>query len=782
MPSKEPTTSTVQATDPPDERPRPKPFSIIKRGSMSAQGPASKLAAVSGVLRAKSDAGLGVAYETDEPWSDEVSDDQIRALILREALARSILKTLGHRTMGRGGPTIHCGAVLGVAEEGHVLKLAIDEFNDTHAFHSVVRQWLEQVLGRAYAPLALGLQDGLDAESEPPERVKGLDYIQVIPRNILEIKEDKNIDSPTYRQITHYKVKTSAGDKLVPAGRFIHWKNPSIEMNHQGESIFLCSYNHFRWKARMDESMAQTMRTQARAYPDLGYPPGTDDDIVTAAKEELEEFDTFSAAVHENTWVFNLKSTDKSLNPEPYYDAMLTNITLTVGGKVIALGVSGGELSTSETNERLIEGIAEDLQTNFIGPGAYRATYDRLIELGIFPEGKYWLEWPAVRTTSDMDRAEMRLKDSQAFSATMTGVEAGKRALLELGEGEGGGLVMVDPTSKIEIKVPGLNAKAPALNKAAAQYELAEEDLTFDERRELHDKLYAEWRGMTNIVRNQGTAMWNRHFDEFQASLEAEMLAAWREHMDPGEPGIHAGAGMYGINRAAQQMRESGIALTPTGASGLYVARKPATYSVDDAASFLEQLNMWNPKTSNFEADAEALVNNAYITNYGETQVLMGSMPVDPDDIPLDVQGIRKMRMTGMEYAKDTILKGKLQARLAMEDGLAGQETYRQISDRVAEALGGQPGDFKNTVQKLVHETSCEARWDSMEKMGEVKGVYITAGDSNVRDEHAALDGMVMTRFESMRYLREFGCRCDVIPQSPYQRAVANLKERGLAA
>jgi len=721
---------------PEPERRRP---AIIKHGMYGGNAAAKNAA-----LQLPSFTGKDPDYTDDDLWTSKIEDKDIVVLLRRNGLARSISEAWP-RSVGGKPPAI-------MDDVKGKLAAEIDSILTPLDFWGVHQSWYRQKRDRATALLALGWQDGMardDLEFPTADILPGIDYIHVITRDqIFDIVEDRDPRSETYGTVTHYilNVPKSVGDgfeqKRVHASRFLRWTHPSPDNNKWGMSQFLPFYNDLRGLSRMMDAMYQTVRRTASKVIYVTHPENvTDDALLDEVEEQLKNIDTDSVLILRGGFVPNAISTADTLDPSPYFEAVIDLIAASgLGNRVILMGSNAGQLEGSEVNERQFALRVADEQENVYGAKA-REFIDLLRAKGIIKSpGNYWLEFPPIRQLDEKELAEMGLKDSQKFSTTILALkQAMPEAQFSLAVDDDG--IVKLTTEDLEIPVPGLNARKRA-HAPAAGVNASYPKLSPDEKK----KMYDEWELKSADIEADLLESFNTHYGAFRKDFQARLKDAWGRHIGPADVGTNA-----------------------------------VRYAQNDEVDLVKEMGGDIP-TAALEAEVAASVEAGYHKGMTDTEVLMQWELTEAAALEGD-PALRALQSRGGEMARGTLMEGNRRGLRAIREGFEARESYAQMADRVGKALGKPVKDFPNTTQKIAHTAMAEGRWETLERHGHEYGVWLSAGDDGVRTLETApashrIDGTRMTRAESMHphYLSAYGCRCTLIPESPYQRALERMR------
>jgi len=670
---------------------------------------------------------------TGSPWQATVTIDEINFMIRRDELA--------YRTAMKW-PAAVFNKWLKIHADGEDLEKKIEGLFDRLDVQSIFKRayLLSKVQG--YCLIALGWEDLAGNATEGPIGVKDIAYIHAIPRSsVREIHQDKDPMSETYGQITHYTLaipkEDTTEDIKFPASRFLHWANMFIDDNPEGVSMFEPLYDKFGIKKNLDFAMGQVPYQLARPLPILGIPDDADEEEVDDAEESWKDISNRSYYCFPQAYKPELLATNIALNPEPYADYVLSTIAAaSTGSKVALLGTEAGAVTGSEVNMQEWYGAVADEQANYVEP-VLKAFVKACQFYGVLPKGEFWFEWHSLWEMDEQEKADIALKNAQALQATASALVLLRQVNIEPVFQEGEMFFSVQGSSD-RIQLPAANALIKGHSSGAAARSKANVLAPYLPPAE-KAKIHKLWELKTTDIEN-------RFADKFQTwanIMQKEFMEALRTSYD-------------------RDIGDAGV--------------DPSKPAINEEADLYEEMDEWLPKSlRKFKADLISFLEESYATGSEQTLERLGlqASAFRLEDTP----AIKVIRAEGSRIAKNTYLDMHKAAMIQIAEGLKAGESYAQLNDRVAGAFKDYNKGIPNTVQKFTHQVASEARWDTMEKHGRDKAVFSTSLDGNVRDDHAALEGQIMTREEAIPYLSEFGCRCTTIPVSAWDEAVKEFNK-----
>lgn len=754
------------------------------------------------------------------PFEQQITLDDIRYLIRRDELA--------YRTLMRW-----TGAVfnrwLTYTSDNPERQKKVEEIYANLNVKGVFKRGYMLSKADGYALVALGWIEANPDATKEPQTVSGIDYLHAIPSTAITlIHTDLDPLSDSYGEITAYTIKqprgskdqTSEGqptDKVFPASRFLHWRNDFIDDDPKGISIFETLYDKFTVKKNMDYAIGEVMMSSAKPFPILTLPDDADDDEMNAADKELDNIDIKSHFIKPTGYELKFEGPTNVLNPKPYTDYMLQTLAAgSLGSKVALLGAEAGALTGSEVNIGEWYVSVADEQKNVVEPMLHEFN-KRLESFGIIPPGKDKFEWAALYEMDDKEKGAIEASKAQALAAiasTVSLMQAAGWRLFNVEEhlywvkGDivikfkaGADLLEAAPDVKPppEVKPPApappasappapgappgappappqappappgppqppgqQQAQAPAAAgpvdvKAHTRTLPAIAQQSIENRRPLlndavHAQLYGEWYEKTEALESAFGDAWRNLTTVLEAQILADLKKAWEKH-----------AGPVGHTPPAGKASASGA---------------NANTAVPDFAAVLQEMGSWKPTGwTSFQKAFDAFVRSAYDSGAESTAQNIGEQ-FDISKLR-DTNTIKLIQASSETLGKNTYLDTHKDAMMEIAEGLKNGESYAQINDRIAKKFTEFGDGIPATVQKVVHEAASQARWDTMKELDVDKGVFTTARDDRVRPEHAAMEGMVVTRDEAMPYLSDYGCRCTIVPLSIYDQWVAEAQASG---
>lgn len=700
----------------------------------------------------------------ESPFQETVSTEDILYLVRRDELA--------YRTIMRWSGAVFNKWMV-YKSDNEARQKRVRELYDKLEVKKIFKRayMLSRVHG--YALVALGFVESMPNELLPPQNVQDIDYIHAIPRTaIQEIKQALDPTKENYGEIENYVIKrpkgTSTEEVTIPAARFQHWRNDFIDDDPKGISLFEPLFDKFTVKKNLDYALGEVPYSMAKPFPTLLMPTDADDEEIIAVDAEMKQLSVKSHFILPNDYDLKFKGPEGTLNPKPYSDYMLTTLAAgSLGSKVALLGTEAGAVTGSEVNIDEWYLTVSDEQTNVVEPKL--RDFNRILtEFQIIPEGNDTFEWAPLKELDDQAEADIESKRGQALLSTASAIQILNSIGFKV-KVDDDGLVFTSPdgeemalgalNSMVQVrkpaKAPGTTTPSVVKSRARPQKQrqtpkpAPAASSSMGTRRPLlpdhiHKQMYQKWMEKTNDIENRFGDQYQTIVTLMQNDFMGALKAAWVKVIGPVEVDPGKGA-------------------------------TPAASARPDPTAIYDMLSEWMPKGfETYRAAFFKFLDQAYEAGAEQT---LGLMDLDPTVFRLeDSNAIKFIRVAGDRIARDTYLENHKGAMTEIMEGLKNGESYAQINDRIAGKFGEFSDGIPNTVQKVVHEAASEARWETMQKHGADRGVFSTARDDVVRPEHRALEGLVMTRDESMPYLADWGCRCTTIPLTVYDEYVAQAE------
>jgi hypothetical protein len=283
----------------------------------------------------------------------------------------------------------------------------------------------ERVFG--WAIIALTYVDyGADISRpvESPRQIRDLIPYSTLNFAVQSSDEDKDPESPRFGLPVLYTVRRgSRGTQTkLHYTRVIHFATRLLEHPYKGMSALEPIYDPLTVLRNMIWGMGQTLVRYGSGFPDItveGAKAGDLDKL--EASQQFRSLQARTYFVHSDKSTLEFKgAASRALNPEPYYMAIMENISAGCGIPLALLrGVNAGQLTGSEVNERQYFKLVSDAQSRY--ERGIRELIDKLIECGQIRfkwnvNRGYRIHWLGGFEMNEKDKADVELRLAQARS------------------------------------------------------------------------------------------------------------------------------------------------------------------------------------------------------------------------------------------------------------------------------------------------------------------------------------------------------------------------------
>lgn len=671
------------------------------------------------------------------PWKATVTREDILYILQRdEVMAKFMEKWAG----------AVCNKWYKIGADSDALKAKMEELQTRVGLQAHCKKGFLLAKTDGYCLMGLGWIETTAGPEEEPTGVSDIDYIQIIQKSLVsEIILGTDPMKKDYGEIISYRIKCVEGEseteKIIPAKRYIHWVNPFVDNRPEGISIFIPLYDALTSKKNLQFALQETALQQAKMMPSLTMPEDADQPEVDQAETYFKDWNVRSYFLLPNGYEMKLHATNAALNPQYYVEYFMTLLAAgTTGSKPALFGTEAGAVTGADVNTEEWYSFVSSEQQHFVEP-IVRDFFKRCQAFGLLPAGNFWFEWEPLYEMDEKELSEIEYRRSQALFNTANAIVLLKNAGLDMTVEEG---EITFSQAGQKLALPGLNSARP--KALPARNQLVRGYLRPATRKKLLDK----WQVKSQAIENEMSNSLRAFHVSFQNQFLALLRKLWEQEIGP-------------------------IDIDPSKAA-------PATSAKvqGDIAAFFQGLDDW--EASDYEAfrkDFVKWLKNGYSSAASQSLEAMGMS--GPTFKLEDINVIRQIEAEGLRAAKDSYLEEQREALEEIAQGLKAGESYSRINDRIAEKFTQFSQGIPNSVQKFVHGVSVDARFDMMKKLGASDKIrYVTAGDERVRPEHEALDGQVMTEEEAAPYLHDWGCRCEPVPITIYDEAIAEQeKEEG---
>jgi len=323
-------------------------------------------------------------------------------------------------------------------------ELAIKELKDKfHVFSYIKRADILSGIGR-YGALLIGINDGknlyepVDGIDPKTGEVMGeieqrkLIYLKPFREgNVTMSKWETDPTSPRFGMPVEYVVRTedmlhgSIIDKTVHWSRVVHLADNREESDVCGIPRMESIYNMLLDIRKLLGGSAEMF--WRGAFPGYSFEinpeyRGMLGDVEIDSDTIKEEFEKWSNGLQRYLALTGVSA--RSLSPQVsdpslHLDAEFKAISLSIGVPYrVFIGTEEAKLASSQ-DVRSWNARIDERRNGYLTNYVIRPIFNRFIELGVIPSPKnmeYSVEWPDLNTLSDLDQAEVSLKQTTAMS------------------------------------------------------------------------------------------------------------------------------------------------------------------------------------------------------------------------------------------------------------------------------------------------------------------------------------------------------------------------------
>lgn len=283
----------------------------------------------------------------------------------------------------------------------------------------------ERIFG--WSIIALTYVDYGQDVSQPvlePRQIVDLIPFSTINFSVQSSDEDKDPNSARFGLPVLYTVRrgTQSYQTKMHHTRAIHLATRLLDHPYKGMSALEPVYDALTVLRNMIWGLGQTIFRFGSGFPDV-----TIEGAKAADLDKLEDSQQFKSLQARTYFLHNDKTTldfkgaaGKALNPEPYYMAVMENISAGCGIPLALLrGSQAGQLTGSEVNEREYFKLVSDAQSRY--EANVRELIDKLIECGQIRykwnvNRGYRIKWLGGFEMNEKDKADVELRLAQARS------------------------------------------------------------------------------------------------------------------------------------------------------------------------------------------------------------------------------------------------------------------------------------------------------------------------------------------------------------------------------
>lgn len=258
----------------------------------------------------------------------------------------------------------------------------------------------------------------LEAPVKSPQEIKDIVAYGPLQFSVQTSDEDKKEGSERFGLPNYYTLARSGiSQAKVHFSRVIHFATRLLTHPYKGISVLEPVYDDLTVLRNIRWGMGQTMFRYGSGFPDV--------EVQGASKKQLDDLETSQQfkSLQARTYFLHSEKTKldfkglagRALDPEPYYEPIMENISAGSGVPLAILrGAQAGAVTGSEVNEREYFKLISDAQSRY--EPSIRALIDALIACEQVKTNvkDYRIVWLGGFEISEKDKALVELNLAQA--------------------------------------------------------------------------------------------------------------------------------------------------------------------------------------------------------------------------------------------------------------------------------------------------------------------------------------------------------------------------------
>jgi hypothetical protein len=288
-----------------------------------------------------------------------------------------------------------------------------------------------------FGVLFIGVRDG-KKESEPLEgNITSEDILFLAPYSEVNTSIESYDDNPQSERFglpLMYNLETggygdgysSTPSSIMPTrtfkvhhSRIIHVADGMLENDVMGTPRLEKVVNRLIDLEKITGGSAETFFLNARGGLHMNQDPDTNISDPTLLENRMEDF-TNNLTRYLRTKGFDVSPLNFNVaDPKNHFDVITSLISAATGiPRRILLGAEQGQLASTQDENNWLSRVM-DRQIDFCEPIILRPIIDWCLRNGVLPEpidNEYEIIWPDMRTVSDMEKADIAIKRTQALS------------------------------------------------------------------------------------------------------------------------------------------------------------------------------------------------------------------------------------------------------------------------------------------------------------------------------------------------------------------------------
>ena len=375
-------------------------------------------------------------------YPKEITTEQYKLMYDREGIAARIVNLFPEETWAHD-PIISENAEADETEFETAFYTLEDE---RQIFSYLAKEDEISGIGR-FGVLLMGFDDGLDlsksveginekGEKQGNKETKLL-FLRAFDESVLTIKGvEKDMNNPRFSRPTSYTISFQDADdaNVGSTGKeaTVHWSRViHIADNRKSSEVYGVPrmqplFNRILDLRKLSGGSAEMF--WKGAFPGFAFEMDSNASTPTEAedtkiKQQIEDYSNGLQRYLRLQGITAKSLAPQTADPKSHIEVQLELIAITLGvPKRIFMGAEQAKLASSQDTKSWNSRVRRR-QSKYVTPYIIRPFIDRLIAVGVLPEPKdgYTVEWPDLDSPSDLDKAEVLVKITEAYSKYVAG-------------------------------------------------------------------------------------------------------------------------------------------------------------------------------------------------------------------------------------------------------------------------------------------------------------------------------------------------------------------------
>jgi hypothetical protein len=366
----------------------------------------------------------GAGAKSRATFGDVISNEDLLFAVQREPAAYRVVFQVAHDIFAKWFKVVDAGKNPNPDFDAAVQKV-LSTLNAKDVFTRAAL--FERLFG--WSIIVLGYVDrGKDLSSavEGAQEIRDLFPYSVLAVDVQTSDEDQDTKSSRFGLPNLYTLKqTGIAQVKVHYSRVIHVATRVLENRYKGLSVLQAMYDDLTVFRNIRWGMGQAMFRVGHGFPDITIQGATKKDLDDfEAQNQLQDLSVRTYLLHGDKTSVEFKGLGgKALNPEPYVDSCIDQLSIATGiPKAIMRGAQAGALAGSDVNEREYFKFISNLQALY-EPAIWQLI-DLLMEAGQIPKVEdYEIKWNGGFELNELDKTAAALnvgRTEQIYASWLT--------------------------------------------------------------------------------------------------------------------------------------------------------------------------------------------------------------------------------------------------------------------------------------------------------------------------------------------------------------------------